>query len=128
VHKTTGQALLAAAKQQEEEAAAAAAAAVPTYSEAAALEGLDETTAKAAVTAASRMPLPAKLIQAWRSGMCLGSLIKLLQSQRPDLATAVNDRCVQSEGVGICVSSVLKGLHQQTLMQFSRVDWPRDSQ
>jgi hypothetical protein len=65
---------------------------VPTYSEAAALEGLDETTAKAAVTAASRMPLPAKLIQAWRSGMCLGSLIKLLQSQRPDLATAVNDR------------------------------------
>jgi type II secretory pathway component PulM len=130
VHKTTGQALLAAAKQQEEEAAAAAAAAVPTYSEAAALEGLDETTAKAAVTAASRMPLPAKLIQAWRSGMCLGSLIKLLQSQRPDLATAVNDRCVERGGEGrVLCSGALEGFCvQQPLMQFSRVCWPWHSQ
>eukprot|EP00775_Hariotina_reticulata_P003012 gene3012-3292_t len=38
------------------------------------------------------MPLPAKLIQAWRSGLCLASLLKLLQSQRSDLATALNDR------------------------------------
>jgi hypothetical protein len=66
--------------------------------EVAALEELDQAAAKAAVTAASRMPLPAKLSQTWRSG--LGSLIKLLQSQRPDLATAVNDRWVVS-----CVSS-----------------------
>jgi hypothetical protein len=65
---------------------------VPTFSEAAALDGLDAVTAKAAVSAASRMPLPSKLITAWRSGLCLASLIKLLQSQRPDLATALNDR------------------------------------
>ncbi|WIA15871.1 hypothetical protein OEZ85_012623 [Tetradesmus obliquus] len=38
------------------------------------------------------MPLPSKLITAWRSGLCLASLLKLLQSQRPDLATALNDR------------------------------------
>jgi hypothetical protein len=38
------------------------------------------------------MPLPSKLINAWRSGLCLASLIKLLQAQRPDLATALNDR------------------------------------
>jgi hypothetical protein len=93
-HKTTGQALLAAAKQQEAAAAEAAAAApvVPSYSETAALDGLDAVTAKAAVMAANKMPLPAKLIQAWRSGLCLASLLKLLQSQRSDLATALNDR------------------------------------
>jgi hypothetical protein len=40
----------------------------------------------------ARLPLTAKLIAAWRNGMPLASLIRLLQAERSDLATAVNDR------------------------------------